>query len=167
MEIKFTKNADGDHILSCKRKNGTETWKHVSNFFISHDIAHYAAETIIPLHNAFFGMVTAGTDIESFDLPKDQRNFQLSEEAILAEHLVNLLTIEISQGKLENFLELFSGIYEEHVGTKLYQLVTETKLGEIRNKLSELMRQWKSLEETKTMTLLFNEQDAVSTTHTN
>jgi hypothetical protein len=90
-------------------------------------------------------------------LPKDQRNFQLSEEAILAEHLVNLLTIEISQRKMENLLEVFSGIYEEHVGTKLYQMITEVKLEEIRHNLFGLVQQWKLLEGTKTMTLIFNE----------
>ena len=131
--------------------------KHVNNFFISHDICHYAAETVIPLKNAFFGMVAAGINIENFDLPKEQRNFQLTEEAILAEHLVNLLTIEVTQGKMENFLEVFSGIYEEHVGTKLYRLVTENKLEEIRNKITDLLQQWNLLEETKTMTLLFKE----------
>jgi hypothetical protein len=155
MEIKFTKKLSGDHVLSCKRNDGTETWRHVSNFFISHDICHYAAETIIPLNNAFFGMVAAGTDIENFDLPKEQRNFQLTEEAILAEHLVNLLTIEVTQGKMENFLDVFSGIYEEHVGTKLYLLITENKLEEIRNKCVDLLQQWNLLEETKTMNLFF------------
>jgi len=157
MEVKFIKNSVKDHVLSCKRNDGTETWRHVSNFFISRDICHYAAETIIPLNKAFFGMVAAGTDIQNFDLPKEQRTFQLTEEAILAEHLVNLLTIEAIQGKMENFLEVFSEIYEEHVGTKLYRLVTENKLEEIRNKLSELLQQWNLLEETKTMTLLFKE----------
>jgi len=157
MEIKLTKNPSGDHILSCKRNDGTITWKHVSSFFISHDICHYAVETVVPFNNAFFGMVAAGTDIENFDLPKNQRNFQLSEEAIIAEHLVNLLTIEISQGKMENLLEVFSGIYEEHVGKKLYQVITEVKLEEIRHKLSGLVQEWKLMEETKTMTLIFNE----------
>ena len=71
MEIKLTKNPTGDHVLSCKRNNGTITWKHVSSFFISHDICLYAAEAVIPLNNVFFGMVAAGTDIENFDLPKE------------------------------------------------------------------------------------------------
>src|SRR5258705_5601115 len=133
MEIKLTKNPSGDHVLSCKRNNGTITWKHVSNFFISHDICHYAVETVVPFKNAFFGMVAAGIDIENFDLPKDQRNFQLSEEATLAEHLVNLLTIEHSQGKMENFLDIFSNIHDEHVGISLYKIITDKKLEEIRN----------------------------------
>ena len=58
---------------------------------------------------------------------------------------------------MENFLEVFSGIYEEHVGTKLYLLITENKLEEIRNKCVDLLKQWNLLEETKTMTLLFKE----------
>ena len=157
MEISFTKNSNKDHVLSCKRKDGSVTWRHIIPFFISHDICHYSVETIVPLKNAFYGMVAGGTDISDFELPGEERNFELSEEAILAEHLVNLLTIELSQGKMENFMEMFAGIYEERVGTNLYTLITETKLEKIRSAINSLMQQWNSLEETKTMTLLFEE----------
>ena len=156
MEIILSKPA-GDPVLSCKRRDGSVTWKHIITFFISHDLCHVAVETIVPLKNAFFGMVAAGIDIGDFDLPKEQRNFQLNEEAILAEHLVNLLTIEYSQGKMENFLDVFSSIYEEHVGTNLYKIITEEKLEEIRARFNELMQQWSSLPENETMTLMFEE----------
>lgn len=156
MEILFTKSGN-DQILSCKRKDGSVTWKHIIPFFISHDLCHVAVETTVPLKKAFFGMVAAGVDIGDFDLPKEQRNFQLSEEAILAEHLVNLLTIEFTQGKMENFLEIFSAIYEEHIGTGLYKIITEEKLEDIRNRFSELMQQWNSLPENDTMHLVFEE----------
>lgn len=156
MEIVLLKSA-GDQVLSCKRMDGSVTWKHIITFFISHDLCHVAIETIVPLKNAFFGMVAAGVDINDFDLPKEQRNFQLSEEAILAEHLVNLLTIEYSQGKMENFLDVFSGIYEEHLDTKLYKIITEEKLEEIRTRFNELMHQWNALPENNTITLLFKE----------
>lgn len=156
MEIIFTKTSN-DQVLSCKRKDGSVTWRHIIPFFISHDLCHIAVESTVPLKNAFFGMVAEGADISDFDLPKEQRTFQLSEEAILAEHLVNLLTIEYSQGKMENFLEVFSAIYDEHVGTSLYKIITEEKLEEVRTKFNGLMQQWSSLAENNSITLLFEE----------
>ena len=156
MEIVLSKSAN-DQVLSCKRKDGSVTWKHIMTFFISHDLCHVAVETTVPLKNAFLGMIASGVDIGDFDLPKEERNFQLNEEAILAEHLVNLLTIEYSQGKMESFLDVFSNIYEEHIGTSLYKIITEEKLEEIRNGFNELMQRWASLPENNTMTLLFEE----------
>ena len=156
MEINFTK-PNSDQVLSCKRKDGSATWKHIIPFFISHELCHVAVETTVPLKNAFFGMVAAGIDIGDFDLSKEQRNFQLSEEAILAEHLVNLLTIEFAQGEMGNFLEILSAIYDEQVGTGLHKIINEEKLKEIRSRFNELVQQWGSLPENNTMTLLFEE----------
>jgi len=71
MEILLTKGARGnEHVLACKRKNASTTWKHVSPFFIMHDICHYAVETVIPFHDAFLGMIKKGADITEFELPK-------------------------------------------------------------------------------------------------
>jgi len=155
MQILFTNIGNGNHVLSCKRKDGSITWKHVSPFFIHHDLCHFAAEQSIPLKNAFFGMVNNGTNISDFELPKDQRSFQLTEEAIFAEHLVNLLTIELAQGKMENFLEILRISFHEHSATDLLTTVTATKLDEIRNRCEELKKMWDSLPENETLTLLF------------
>jgi len=156
MEIKLTKTG-GNPVLACKRKDGSVTWRHVIPFFIGHDLCHYAVETIIPLKKAFWGMIAGGIDISDFDLPKEERNFQLTEEAILAEHLVNLLTIELSQGKMENLLEVSGGIYQAQVGTNFYKIISEKKLEAIRERINTLMQQWQALSDTETMTLLFED----------
>lgn len=156
MEIKLIKTG-AEPVLTCKRKDGSITWRHVIPFFIGHDLSHFAVESTVPLKKAFFGLVAEGIDISAFDLPREQRNFQLTEEAILAEHLVNLLTIELSQGKMENFLELFATIYDEQVGTSFHKIITGEKLEEIRGKLNVLMQQWQALAETESMTLIFEE----------
>ena len=153
MEILFTKKFNGDHILSCKREDGSVSWKHVSSFFIIHDLCHFAVETLMPLKNAFYGMVAAGTDISEFDLPKAQRNFQLTEEALFAEQLVNMLTIEYAQGKMENFIEIFTSINDVE-GSKALP-IDELKLEKIRNLINQLMQKWNLLQEGKTITLLF------------
>jgi len=157
MEIRLIKGASGnEHVLSCKRKDGSVTWKHVSRFFIMHDICHYTVETVIPFHDAFFGMIKKGTDITEFELPKEERSISLSSEALLAEHLVNLLVIEYTQGKMDNFLEILRATYEID-DDKTVDLITEEKLNEIRIAYDGIMKKWDDLPERETMTLIFED----------
>ena len=156
MEILLIKGANGnEHVLSCKRKDGSMTWKHVSPFFIMHDICHYAVETVMPFHEAFFGMIKKGTDITEFELPKKERSIALSSEALLTEHLVNLLVIEYTQGEMDNFLEILKATYE--IDDKTIDLITEKKLNEIRTAYYGLMKKWNDFPERETMTLIFED----------
>jgi hypothetical protein len=157
MEITFTKNSGKSHNISCKRTNGTVTWMPNSSFFIIHDLCHYAMETKLGLRKAFYGMLAAGTDIRDFGLPKEQRTFQLTEEAIFAEQMVNLLTIEYTQGQIENFVSMLSKIcHSDNHLSKIPEIKPE-KLDEIRSSYDGLMNQWILLPEGKTMTLNFEE----------
>jgi len=157
MKIEFSKKKDGQYIISCTRTNGTVTWKQSSSFFVMHDLCHYAAETTMGFKNSFFGMLAFGIDISEFDLPKEQRGFPLSDEALFTEHLVNLLLIDYSQGRIENFI----GILFEHEELKnktglLKELLAE-QLENIRLKCDELNQQWNLLPEEQTLELIFAE----------
>ncbi len=157
MEISFTKRGSKNHIISCKRKNGTVTWMHSSSFFITHDLCHYAVETKLSLKKSFYGMLPDGTDINDFELPKEQRPFQLTEEAIIAEHLVNLLAIEYTQGRIENFIQILKeGYLKENYAAEPTEIKQE-KIDEIRNLFEKLMNQWVLLPEEDTMALNFTE----------
>lgn len=145
MEILFTKTGKEEHVFSCKRKDGSTTWKHTGEFFMLHDLCHYAVETILPLRNAFFGMLASGTDINDFDLPKEQRIFQLTDEALFAEQLVNMVIIDYTQGRMENLIEIFTSIYDTDNGSFLMQNLTEEKLEKIRTIYSELLTQWEAI----------------------
>jgi hypothetical protein len=157
MEILLIKGASSnEHVLSCKRKDGSITWKHVSPFFIMHDICHYTVETIMPFHEAFFGMIKKGADITEFELPKEERSSSLTSEALLTEHLVNLLVIEYTQGKMDNLLEILRATYE--IGDdKTIDWITEKKINEIRIAYYELMKKWNALPEREIMTLIFED----------
>ena len=156
MEISFTKRENNDHIISCKREDGSVTWNHNSPFFITHDICHYALETTLQFKEAFYGLVAAGTDIKEFDLPRDKRTVQLTDEAIFAEQMVNLLTIENSQGIMENFMVTINDVCIKG-GIKEMPEMTEDQLQEIRNLYRQLMNQWNLLLPEETMTLIFEE----------
>ena len=153
----MTKKENNQNLLSCKRKDGSVTWKKITPFFVLHDICHYVVEKTIPLKNAFYGMVAAGTAISDFELPKDNRNFILTEEAIYAEHLVNLLTIEYGQGKMDNLAEVFTEICKKQFSPALQELLNKEKLDAVRQIHKKLMDQWNSLPEKENMRLNFEE----------
>jgi hypothetical protein len=156
VEISFTKRENNDHIISCKRNDGSVTWMHNSPFFITHDICHYALESTLHLKKAFCGLVAAGTDIKEFDLPRDKRAVQLTDEAIFAEQMVNLLTIEYSQGIIENFIVTIKDVCSKS-GIKIMPEMNEDQLQETRNLYRQLMNKWNLLLQEETMNLIFEE----------
>jgi len=156
MEILFTKTGSGEDVLSCKRKDGTTTWTHVTKFFILHDLCHYSIETTLSLKKAFFGMLAAGTDITEFELPKEQRPFELTSEALFAEHLGNLVVIDYTQGRMDNLIGIFRETYDD-AGSALLNLINEEKLENIRKNFASLIQQWQSVPERESLKLIFEE----------
>ena len=156
MEILFTKTGLDEDVLSCKRKDGTVTWMHLSKFFILHDLCHYTIETILSLRKAFFGMLANGTAITEFELPKEERPFELTPEALFAEHLVNLVVIDFTQGRMDNLIGIFKETYDD-AGDNLINLINEERLEDIRKKYASLIQQWRSLPERETLKLIFEE----------
>jgi hypothetical protein len=155
MEILFTNSGDGASVLTCKRNDGSVTWKRTDPFFIYHDLCHYAVETVLPLKNAFYGMVGSGTDISEFDLPKEQRAVIITDEAVFAEHLVNLFVTDHVQGRIEDMQKMIISICGKNGGAVFLPLLTTEKTEEVRNKYNELVRQWKSVPEKKSLQLFY------------
>jgi len=156
MKISFTKTGSGEDVFSCKRRDGTVTWTHVSKFFMLHDLCHYAIETTLPLKKAFLGMLASGTDISEFELPKDQRKIELTSEALFAEHLVNLVVIDYTQGRMDNLIEIFKETYHD-AGSDLINTINEETLENIREKYAALMQQWRGIPERESLQLIFEE----------
>lgn len=157
MEISFTRRASKDHIISCKRNDGTVTWMHSDSFFITHDLCHYAVESGLALKKAFYGMLASGTDINDFELPKEKRTFKLTDEAIFTEQMVNLLTIEHSQGRMEDFLDKLNKVCSKDTVLSVLPAIKQEDLESIRQSFEILMNQWHLLPEGKSMTLIFEE----------
>ena len=156
MEISFIKSENDQHIISCKRKDGSVTWMHNSRFFIMHDLIHYSVETTLNLRTAFYGMLSSGTDIRDFNVPKERRTVQLSNEAIFAEQMVNLLGIEHTQGRIENFIQLLMDACRKDA-IKILPDLKETDLNKIRISVEQLMQQWNDLIPGETIILIFED----------
>lgn len=154
MEIIFTKKEEGQHLINCKRKDGTETWMKLSSFFVMHDLMHFDLESEFRFTTAFYGMIENGVAISDFELPKENRNFELTPEAIFAEHLVNLLLIEATQGVFENFEEEFAKAVKHETE---YPKPDVVKLDVVRKKFGLLTDKWNTFELGNSLELKFGE----------
>jgi len=102
MVVQFARHSDKPPTLTCIRDDGSVTWfraGHNGEFFVAHDLLHYAVETTLGFSTAFYGMIAAGRDLNDFgsqDGRPDER--QYSEEALQAEQLVGLIQVLFPPG---------------------------------------------------------------------
>lgn len=157
MEIRFTKRKEGKSVISCKRKDGSETWMNISSFFVLHDLCHLALENKLKWKKAFYGMLASGTDINDFELRKEQRTFQLTDEAIQVEHLVNLFTIEYNQDRFENFRTTIDNVCKQNGHNEEPPALSDETIEEIRNSFEGLVTQWNEIEDGKSLNFTFEE----------
>ena len=156
MDITFSKKENKSSTLTCTRKDGSQTWMQVSDFFVAHDLMHYAVETVLNYKNSFYGMLNSGINITDFEKPKAQRTIVLSEQAIIAEHLVNLLLIEYNQGPVADFNEtLLLSFAADNPGIKP-AVVSEEAHKKIHDIFSDQINKWYKLATGETLVLNFN-----------
>lgn len=155
MEVKITRNRNGHGMLHCTRPDGSATWLPLSPFFVLHDLCHYAVETTLGFTKAFYGMLAAGTDIRQFELPKEQRPFELSPEALQAEQIVNLLVIEYAQGRMDDLLDQLAAVNELNASRQEPAVLDIAQLELIRERFNALAEKWQALPENESLVLNF------------
>lgn len=156
MQIKLKKLLSKPSVLTITRTDGSSTYSKMNRGLETHDLAHYAVEKELKFTKAFYSIIDKGYNISDFELPKDKRPFavrpeNLHAEALITEHIVNLLEVELlNSGLNENFIEAFKTILEEH------QLPFPEKfntgiLEAMRLCYHNLVNQWLALNENESM----------------
>ncbi len=67
MKLLLTKCNDKKHVIKYLRDNGTETWMYSDDFFVIHDLSHFAIEKTLGYSSAFCGMLNNGVAIQDFE----------------------------------------------------------------------------------------------------
>jgi hypothetical protein len=147
MLLQITKNTSKQHLLSYNRDNGTQTWMHASDFFVRHDLSHFALEKTLRYSAAFMGMLNNGMDIHDFEKREKRLQMNISKEAWYAENMANLFLIEISQGRFDDFNEVSKQAFETMKRDIPAPALTEEELYSTRNYLEELLTAWNELPE--------------------
>ena len=137
--------------LHIYRDDGTLDWEFINPGLLTHDLAHYAVESILDMKHGFYGIINQGASIRDFELPKDQKGplvhpDTIHKEALQSEHLVNLVQSEIyNTGTISDFIELVRNICNEN-NLDYPSKLNENNLEKIRELYSKLALEFHSME---------------------
>lgn len=94
LKIRFSKKRDGEASITYTRADGTATGQRSRDeFFVYHDMGHFAVETTLGLKSAFLGLLIRGWDIGDFGTPWPKGRFpeEAASDLMLAEGLAGAL----------------------------------------------------------------------------
>lgn len=153
MQLLITKYRDKKSVIKYIRNNGTETWMYSDDFFVLHDLSHFALEKALGYTTAFMGMLNNGTSIQDFE-DRDIRNkLTITKEALYAENMANLFLMETAQGNFTNLNEVIKQAHDAVSKNYPAPVLTEENIANIRTALRNLISSWRSLPAGKTLQL--------------
>jgi hypothetical protein len=155
MDIIFSKRTNQKHIISYKRKGKADFWMEADEFFVLHDLSHYAIETTLKYTTAFWGLIKEGINPDIFENKALRDKLTLSNEAWYTECMANLFLMELSQGGFENIENLI----DDSLGQTNPEIpaikLTSVEIDNIRITFTSLVTKWKSLNSKDSLLLKF------------
>lgn len=153
LTLQFKKRSDGGSALTLLRADGSRVWQRQdrhAEFFSSHDLTHYAVESVLGIRHAFYGLIADGWDFASFEKPWPRG--PLPAEAIWVERFVSLLDVERFQKSVGG--EAFTAAdINAQLGAGVRPPVTDDDLRAIRRLRDEGFAAWDATAEGETLTL--------------
>ena len=155
MLLRITKHTGKATIISYQRNDGTETWMQADDFFVRHDLSHYAIEKTLGYTSAFMGMLNNGMGIMDFEDRDKRLQMTITNEAWYAENMANLFLMEVVQGELDNFNEVSANAFSKMGKAFPAPVLSDAQIRSIRNCLKGLLQNWNQLPAGQTMQLTF------------
>ncbi len=153
MELRITKNLDKPHTIAYTRDDGTITWMPASDFFVLHDLSHFAIEKELGYTTAFMGMLNNGMDIKDFEDREKRKSITITREAGLAENMANLFLTEKMQGQFSDFNQVLASAFVNMAGDTALPSLKETEIDNVRNAFASLVHTWDMLAVGETLAL--------------
>jgi hypothetical protein len=133
--------------MVCTRPDGTMTMQHQRQaFFASHDLTHFAVETVLGFQRAFYGLLAEGWGLDDFGPPWPRG--PLPEEAEEAERIVGFLDLERGSGVIMSAEDVNASLRDHYTRQGLFHIprdVTDEQLAAVRRRRGELLAQWAEL----------------------
>jgi len=147
MIVKLKKQtATASGTLTCIRSDGSITWQASSAFFAEHDLYHFAVESVLGYNQAFFGLLAAGRDIDSFGTRNGAKDTYNAEE-MWAESLVGCLQWpQVGGGEPLSTAEVLQQLTVTFQNSSLgIPPITSEQVQKIRNLARALQSRWAQL----------------------
>ena len=155
MQLRISKHTDKPHTLLYRRDDGTETWMSSDEFFVRHDLSHYAIEKTLGYTTAFIGVLNRGMDVRDFEDRKKRAAIRVTAEAARAENMANLILMELAQGEVEDFNGMLAEAFVRMGDGQEPVELSAGQLAAIRGLLRRLLNDWAALPAGQTMVLEF------------
>jgi hypothetical protein len=147
MKLQFTKNKDKPHVITYYRDNGSNTWMKADEYFVLHDLSHFAIEKNLDYKTAFYGMINRGMELEDFADRVKRNSMTLTNEAWYAESMANIFLMEIMQGETGQFNSIQQQAFRE-MGRDIDVLdLDDATIARVREYLKALIQQWKKMDD--------------------
>jgi hypothetical protein len=155
--VRFTKRPDGNVILRCTRPDDSVTWERYdkqAGFFVHHDLIHFAVETVLGLRQGFYGLLASGWNITDTTGKGDRG--PIPAASVIAEHAVGLFTLERAGSSPKFTAEVFNEQMEQLIGRPLDSKFNDRQLETVRDRISDLHRQWAGVPAGSSLDLTFS-----------
>lgn len=156
LTLRLTKGRDARDVLTYVREDGTRTWGRLTpESSPLRDLARYVVESTLGLRNGFLGLVAGGWTVAAFEGPDAAA--RLPKEALWAEAVAGLLTLEAMQGDMLAVDEFNAAVAEttSRARPDYRPTISAAELGDMRCALARLRRRWDALPPCATMQLEF------------
>jgi hypothetical protein len=145
MQLQIKKNTVKQHLIKYIRDDGSHTWMYADDYFVQHDLSHFAIESVLKYSNAFMGMLNAGMNIKDFENREKRKELGISKEAAYAESMANLFLMEISEGDVEPFNKVSQSVFTTSFPQFDPPELSDIEKNNIRLYLKQLLNLWQNL----------------------
>lgn len=145
MRIEIQKGKGCPDRLKCTRSDGSECESELFEGSVFHDLAHFVVEKECGISEGFWGRIAEGYSIADYDLPNEERPFQISKAGYHAEFLATLVQTMVFLGSFDyEYAAMLE--YSSKVAKLPFPKLPEVAVLETwRIKCLELTKQWEQL----------------------
>lgn len=162
LRVQLKRLTDGSAALNCTRADGSVTWQRQSGsrglVFPTHDLTHFAVESVLGYAKGFYGLLAAGREFGDFAAPWPRG--PIPAEAREVELLVGLFEVERRMGgdwaaaQLQEQAKLYAAVQKPGREVAVRQL-TEDEVTRIHAVLQDLLARWSATRPGETLELEF------------
>ncbi|HVE77655.1 MAG TPA: hypothetical protein VNA89_02280 [Gemmatimonadaceae bacterium] len=157
LTLRLTKGRDARDVLTFVREDGTRTWGRLTpESGPVRDLSRYVVESTLALRNGVLGLIAGGWDVAAFE--GHDAAARLPQEALWAEAVAGLLSLEATQGDMLAVDEFNAAVAESTSRARpgYRPTISAAELGDMRCALTRLRRRWDALPLCATMQLEFS-----------